>query len=272
MTSLSLRVEGLQKTFFPGTPNELRALQGVDLQLAPGEFVTVLGSNGAGKSTLLNAVAGVVAPDGGRIWLGEADVTRQGEVERAAQIGRVLQNPLAGTAPSLTIEENLSLALARGKRRGLGWAVNTGRRQRFREELAQLGLGLENRLGDKVGLLSGGQRQALSLLMATLTRPALLLLDEHTAALDPRTAELIAALTGRWVAEHRLTTLMITHNLEHALRLGDRLVMMHLGRIRFEWAGEERRRLTVAGLRQAFEQVRDEGFPTGQELMAGAEI
>ena len=172
-----LTIEGVHKTFFPGTVNEIKALKGIDLTLAPGEFVTVVGSNGAGKSTLLNSVAGVITPDRGRILLGGTDVTRLSEVQRAARIGRVLQNPLAGTAPSLTVAENLSLALARGRSRGLRWALTAAKRRMFAEELAQLGLGLENRLNDKVGLLSGGQRQALSLLMATLQRPDVLLLD-----------------------------------------------------------------------------------------------
>lgn len=264
----SLTIEGLQKTFYPGTVNEVRALRGIDLSLQAGEFVTVVGSNGAGKSTLLNAIAGVISPDRGRILLNGEDVTRQGEVERARRIGRVLQNPLAGTAPSLTIAENLSLALSRGKPRGLRRAITPAKRQRFAEELTQLGLGLERRLQDRVGLLSGGQRQALSLLMATIQRPDILLLDEHTAALDPRTAALIADLTNRWVREHRLTTVMITHNLEQAIRLGDRLIMMHEGTILFHVSGAEKAGLTVDGLRAAFERVRGEGFNYDRAVLA----
>jgi putative ABC transport system ATP-binding protein len=264
----SLAISGLTKTFFPGTPNETRALQGIDLMLEPGEFVTVVGSNGAGKSTLLNAVAGVIRPDKGTIAIGGQDVTRQGEVQRARRIGRVFQNPMAGTAPSLTVEENLSLALARGGRRGLAWAVTPVKRRRFKEALFELGLGLEHRLQDKVGLLSGGQRQALSLMMATLQQPELLLLDEHTAALDPRTANLIAELTARWVEEHRLTTLMVTHNLEHAIRLGSRLVMMHQGKILFEVSGAEKAGLTIDGLRAAFERVRGEHFVYDRAILA----
>jgi len=263
-----LSIEGLQKTFFPGTVNEVKALQGIDLHLAPGEFVTVVGSNGAGKSTLLNSIAGVITPDRGRILLEGVDITRQSEVERARRIGRVLQNPLAGTAPSLTVAENLSLALARGRKRGLRWALNAARRRQFAEELAQLGLGLERRLDDRVGLLSGGQRQALSLLMATLQRPDILLLDEHTAALDPRAASLIADLTNRWVRQHRLTTLMITHNLEQAIRLGDRLIMMHEGRILFTVGGAEKHTLTIEGLRSAFERVRGEEFNYDRAVLA----
>ncbi|WP_374711937.1 ABC transporter ATP-binding protein [Symbiobacterium terraclitae] len=266
MTGLS--IEGLQKTFFPGTVNEVKALRGIDLHLAPGEFVTVVGSNGAGKSTLLNSIAGVITPDRGRILLEGVDVTRQSEVERARRIGRVLQNPLAGTAPSLTVAENLALALARGRSRGLRWALNAGRRRQFADELAHLGLGLEKRLDDRVGLLSGGQRQALSLLMATLQRPDILLLDEHTAALDPRAASLIADLTNRWVRQHRLTTLMITHNLEQAIRLGDRLIMMHEGRILFTVGGAEKQSLTIDGLRSAFERVRGEGFNYDRAVLA----
>ena len=264
-----LELRGIHKTFFPGTANETKALQGIDLALAPGEFVTVVGSNGAGKSTLLNTVAGVFQPDRGSVLLGGADVTRHSEVERAQRIGRVFQNPQAGTAPSLTTAENLSLALARGRRRGLLWAVTGAKRRLFQEELAQLGMGLENRLGDPVGLLSGGQRQALSLLMATLNRPEVLLLDEHTAALDPRTAALIADLTQRWVAQHGLTTLMVTHNLEHAIRLGHRLIMMHQGQILFEVTGAEKAALTIDGLRSAFERVRGEQFTYDRAVLAG---
>lgn len=262
-----LKVVGLRKTFYPGTVNEVKAIRGIDLELKPGEFVTVVGSNGAGKSTLLNLIAGVILPDEGRIYIGDEDVTRQNEVQRARRIGRVLQDPKAGTAPSLTIQENLSLALARGKTRGLRPAITAEKRELFRTALAGLGLGLENRLLDRVGLLSGGQRQALSLLMATLQRPDLLLLDEHTAALDPRTAALIADLTDRWVRENRLTTVMITHNLEQAIRLGDRLIMMHEGQILFEVKGEEKRGLTVEGLRRAFERVRGEGFADDRALL-----
>jgi len=262
-----LRLEGLRKTFYPGTVNEVKAIRGIDLELAPGEFVTVVGSNGAGKSTLLNLIAGVIIPDEGRIFIGSEDVTRQNEVQRARRIGRVLQDPKAGTAPSLTIQENLSLALSRGKRRGLRPAITAEKRDLFRKALAGLGLGLENRLLDRVGLLSGGQRQALSLLMATLQRPDLLLLDEHTAALDPRTAALIAELTDRWVRENRLTTVMITHNLEQAIRLGDRLIMMHEGQILFEVKGGEKRGLTVEGLRKAFERVRGEGFSDDRAIL-----
>jgi putative ABC transport system ATP-binding protein len=265
---VSLRIEGVEKTFFVGTPNETKALKGIDLTLRPGEFVTVVGSNGAGKSTLLNAIAGVVPPDRGSIWLGDTEITRQSEVKRASRIGRVLQNPLAGTAPSLTVEENLSLALARGARRGFGWAVTTTKRRRFADELSRLDLGLEKRLSDKVGLLSGGQRQALSLLMATLTRPEVLLLDEHTAALDPRTAELVAHLTSRWVAEYQLTTFMVTHNLAYAIRLGDRLIMMHQGRILFEVSGQEKAELTMEGLQRAFRQERGEDFTDDRGVLS----
>lgn len=260
MAESSLEIIGLHRTFFPGTPNEAKALQGINLTLAPGEFVTVVGSNGAGKSTLLNAVAGLFPPDQGSVRLGGEDISRQSEVARAGRIGRVFQNPLAGTAPSLTVEENLSLALSRGRRRGLRWAVTPQKTGRFREELVHLGLGLENRMGDRVGLLSGGQRQALSLLMATMTRPEVLLLDEHTAALDPRTAQVIGDLTAKWVTEQHLTTLMVTHNLEQAIRLGDRLIMMHEGKILFEVTGEEKRSLTIDGLRKAFSRIRHEDF------------
>ena len=251
-----LELTGVAKTFFAGTVNERRALQDVTLRLAPAEFVTVIGSNGAGKSTLLNIVAGALTPDRGSVRIDGVEVTRLPDHRRARTIGRVFQDPMAGTAPSMTIEENLAIAYARGQRRGLRRGVTRAKRELFRTELASLELGLEDRLKTTVGLLSGGQRQALSLLMATFSEPAILLLDEHTAALDPKRAELVAALTTAAVQRHELTTLMVTHNMDQALRLGTRLIMMHEGRIVVDLSGERKQRASVADLLGAFERVK----------------
>lgn len=253
-----LRLTSVSKTFFAGTSNERRALRGIDLHLAPREFATVIGSNGAGKSTLLNVVAGSLRPDSGGVEVHGQRVERLATHLHARRIGRVFQDPSAGTSPTLTIEQNLAIALRRGRRRGLGVAVSGARRSFFREELAQLGLGLEDRLTTHVGLLSGGQRQALSLLMASFTRPDVLLLDEHTAALDPRRAELVTALTGQIVSRHQLTVLMVTHNMEQALRLGNRLIMMHDGQIVARLGAEEKRSATVSDLIEMFTSARGE--------------
>jgi len=226
-----LTLSHVSKTFFPGTPNERRALVDVDLQLETGDFVTIIGSNGAGKSTLLNVIAGSMPVDRGTIAIDGRDVSRWPEHRRAAMIARVFQDPAAGTAPHLTIEQNLAVALNRGKPHTLAPGLTRARRVEFKTQLAKLEQDLESRMSHRVGLLSGGQRQALSLLMASFTHPALLLLDEHTAALDPERAELVLRLTAEVVAEQKLTTLMVTHNMDHALRLGNRLVMMHEGRI-----------------------------------------
>ncbi len=255
-----LTIDGISKTFFPGSVNERRALSGVALRLEEGDFVTVIGSNGAGKSTLLNAVAGRLPVDAGRVEIDGTPVNRLKEHRRAKYVGRVFQDPMAGTAPDLTIEQNLSLALLRGRRRGLLPGVTKARRARFVEELATLELGLENRLKAKVGLLSGGQRQALSLLMAGFTHPRILLLDEHTAALDPQRAKLVTTLTGRIVEQGGLTTLMVTHNMQQALDLGNRLVMMHEGRIVFSADAETKRTLTVESLMAEFGKVRGATF------------
>lgn len=255
-----LTIDGVSKTFFPGSVNERRALSGVDLRLEEGDFVTVIGSNGAGKSTLLNAVAGRLPVDAGRVEIDGTRVNRLKEHRRAKYVGRVFQDPMAGTAPDLTIEQNLSLALLRGRRRGLLPGVTKARRARFVEELATLELGLESRLKAKVGLLSGGQRQALSLLMAGFTHPRILLLDEHTAALDPQRAKLVTTLTGRIVEQGGLTTLMVTHNMQQALDLGNRLVMMHEGRIVFSADAETKRTLTVESLMAEFGKVRGATF------------
>ena len=229
-----LKIDSISKTFFAGTANERKALVDVSLHLNPGDFVTVIGSNGAGKSTLLNSISGRLIVDSGTISIEGKNVSRQPEHKRAKVVGRVFQDPMAGTAPNLTIEENLSLAYLRGKGRGLSLGLNSKRRAFFREQLASLELGLEDRMGSKVGLLSGGQRQALSLLMAGFTNPDVMLLDEHTAALDPQRAELVTTLTERIVSQGNLTTLMVTHNMAQAIQVGNRLIMMHDGKIIYE--------------------------------------
>ena len=250
-----LEIREVSKTFYAGTVNEKRALQKLSLTLNEGDFVTVIGGNGAGKSTLLNAVAGVWPVDSGSIAVGGVDVTHMPEHRRAGLIGRVFQDPMLGTAPSMQIEENLALAARRGKRRGLGWGVTRKEREHYREQLRKLDLGLEGRMTSRVGLLSGGQRQALTLLMASLRRPQLLLLDEHTAALDPKTAARVLELSDRIVEENRLTTLMVTHNMRDAIAHGNRLVMMYDGRVVIDVSGEEKRHLTVPELLELFSEV-----------------
>ena len=250
-----LQINGIFKTFNAGTINEKRALQGVDLHLKPGDFVTVIGGNGAGKSTLLNAVAGVWSVDSGSIHLDGVDITHLPEYKRAKYIGRVFQDPMMGTAANMQIEENLALAARRGGRRSLRMGITKAEREQFRELLKILGLGLEDRLTDKVGLLSGGQRQALTLLMATLQKPKLLLLDEHTAALDPKTAAKVMEVTRTLVNQDQLTTLMITHNMRDAIEYGDRLLMMYNGRIVVDVSGEEKKKLTVEQLLNMFSQA-----------------
>ena len=250
-----LDVKNLYKTFNPGTVNEKTALRGVDLHMEDGQFVTVIGGNGAGKSTLLNAVAGVWTADRGTISIGGADVTSLPEHRRAKYIGRVFQDPMMGTAATMQIDENLALAMRRGQRRTLRIGISRSEREGYREMLKILDLGLEDRLTSKVGLLSGGQRQALTLLMATLQKPRLLLLDEHTAALDPKTAAKVLDATERIVGKDRLTTLMITHNMKDAIVYGDRLIMMYDGRIVIDVSGEEKKKLTVRQLLELFEKV-----------------
>ena len=250
-----LRVEQVSKTFNPGTINEKKALDGLSLHLAPGDFVTVIGGNGAGKSTLLNAIAGTWPVDEGRIVIDGVDVTALPDFKRAKYIGRVFQDPMMGTAPDMWMEENLALAFRRGKRRGLGWGISRAEREQYRELLQTLDLGLEDRLTSKVGLLSGGQRQALTLLMATLQKPKLLLLDEHTAALDPKTAAKVLESTEKIVSRDNLTTLMITHNMRDAIAHGNRLIMMYEGRIVIDVSGEEKKSLTVERLLGLFSQV-----------------
>lgn len=249
-----LELEAISKTFFPGTVNERRALDHINLTLPESQFVTIIGSNGAGKSTLLNVVAGSVRPDVGSVVIDGNHVTRTKDYQRAKYVGRVFQDPSLGTAPHMTIEENLSIAQQRGRRRSLGLGVTRNKRQFYREQLRVLHQGLDDRLGDWVGLLSGGQRQSLSLLMATFTQPDILLLDEHTAALDPQRAELVTKLTAELVSAHKLTTLMVTHNMAQALELGDRLIMMHEGRIVLDVEGEDKQSMTVRDLLDRFEQ------------------
>jgi len=263
-----IAASALAVTFNRGTPMETPALRGLDLGIPEGQFVTVIGSNGAGKSTLLNALTGDAVLDGGRVVIDGEDVTGWPTARRAALVARVFQDPLAGSCADLTIEENLSLAAMRGRRRGLGLAVDRGRRDGFRARLAGLGLGLEHRLGDRMGLLSGGQRQAVSLLMATLRPMKILLLDEHTAALDPKTGAFVLELTRRIVAEQRLTALMVTHSMRQALDCGQRTIMLHEGRIVFDVAGDARRGLDVPDLlalfaRQRGQQLADDSLLLG---------
>ena len=262
-----LTLTNVKKTFNPGTINEKVALAGVNLHLAPGDFVTVIGGNGAGKSTMLNSIAGVFPIDSGTITLDGTDVSRLSEPARAKYLGRVFQDPMRGTAADMQIDENLALAARRGERRGLAWGITSEERERYVSELARLGLGLETRLSDKVGLLSGGQRQALTLLMATLKKPDVLLLDEHTAALDPKTAAKVLELTDEMVNEHQLTTLMVTHNMHDAIRMGNRLIMMADGRIIYDVAGEEKAHLHRADLMAKFEEVAGEELANDRMLL-----
>ena len=250
-----LEIKEIWKTFNPGTVNEKQALRGVSLTLKDGDFCTVIGGNGAGKSTMLNAVAGTWTVDGGTISIGGVDVTHLPEYQRAPYIGRVFQDPMLGTAPTMQILENLALAARRGQRRGLRWGVTREEKARYQEMLRKLDLGLEDRLTSKVGLLSGGQRQALTLLMASLKKPKLLLLDEHTAALDPKTAAKVLELSDRIVEESKLTTMMVTHNMKDAIQHGNRLIMMYDGRIVIDVSGEEKKKLTVHQLLELFNKV-----------------
>ena len=263
-----LEIKNVTKIFNAATINEKVALNGVSLTLQDGDFVTVIGGNGAGKSTLLNAVAGTYPVDGGNIVIDGVDVTKMPEHKRAKYVGRVFQDPMTGTAADMWIEENLSLAKYRGKRRGLGWSIKAADRAEFKELLKTLDLGLENRLSTKMGLLSGGQRQTVTLLMATMQKPQLLLLDEHTAALDPKTADKVLTLTKDIVEKNKLTTLMITHNMKDALRLGNRIIMMHEGRIIFEASGEEKQKLTVNDLLEKFSQVSKGTFANDRMLLS----
>ena len=260
-----LKIEKISKTFNPGTIHEKAALQGLSLHLLPGDFVTIIGSNGAGKSTLLNAISGSFFTDSGSIYLDRRNITFLPEYQRSRQIGRLFQDPMRGSAPHMTIEENLSLAAASG-----GWLSHVTRAEKaaFREKLAQLDMGLEDRMKQPVGLLSGGQRQALTLLMATLQKPKLLLLDEHTAALDPKTAAKVLEVTERIIRQEQLTTLMITHNMRDAIVHGNRLIMLYEGRIVVDVSGEEKKRLTVEDLLGMFEKVSGEQFASDRALLS----
>ena len=250
-----LEIKNISKTFNPGTINEKKALSDLSLTLKDGDFVTVIGGNGAGKSTMLNAVAGVWPIDAGTISIDGTDITRLPEYKRAPFIGRVFQDPMMGTAPTMQSEENLALAARRGQSRGLGWGITKAERAQYKELLHGLDLGLEDRLTAKVGLLSGGQRQALTLLMASLKKPKLLLLDEHTAALDPKTAAKVLALSDQIVEENHLTTMMVTHNMRDAIAHGNRLIMMYDGKIVIDVSGEEKKKLTVPDLLALFSKV-----------------
>lgn len=263
-----LRIEGIWKTFHAGTVNEKTALQGLSLELKEGDFVTVIGGNGAGKSTMLNAVAGVWPVDEGKIYIGGMDVTKLAEHQRAKYLGRVFQDPMTGTAANMQIEENLALAARRGTFRFLKAGITAKEREEYKEKLKILDLGLEERMTSKVGLLSGGQRQALTLLMATLQKPKVLLLDEHTAALDPKTAAKVLDATDRIVSQDNLTTIMITHNMKDAIAHGNRLIMMYEGHIIYDVSGEEKKNLKVSDLLAKFEQASGGAFANDRMMLA----
>jgi putative ABC transport system ATP-binding protein len=264
-----LEVREVFKTFNPATPNEVRALCAVNLSIDEGSWVIVIGTNGSGKSSLLNAIAGTFDVDAGTIRLDHQDVTRWPEHRRAKMIGRVFQNPFSGTAANMSIAENFALARRRGLRRGLGWALPARLRNDLKDRIRQLNLGLENRLDNIMGSLSGGQRQALTLLMATWLRPKLLLLDEHTAALDPKSADQVIQITDEVISREKLTTLMVTHSMHQAANLGDRVIMMHRGRMIFDFRGAEKRRLRMDDLLSRFEEVRraDQLDETAAEML-----
>ncbi|MEF9840058.1 MAG: ABC transporter ATP-binding protein [Lachnospiraceae bacterium] len=263
-----LSIKNVHKTFNKGTINEKVALNGLNLDLASGDFVTIIGGNGAGKSTLLNMVAGVYPIDIGTVLLNEIDISDQPEYKRANMLGRVFQDPMMGTATGMAIQENMALAYRRGKTRSLKWGITKKEKELFQNKLATLDLGLEERMTSKVGLLSGGQRQALTLLMATLQQPSLLLLDEHTAALDPKTAKKVLDLTEKIVTRDQLTTLMVTHNMRDAIHIGNRLIMMHEGRIIYDVSGEEKQNLKVPDLLRKFEEINGEDFANDRMLLS----
>lgn len=262
-----IRLDHASLVFNPGTVNENHALKRISLIINEGDFITIIGSNGAGKSTLFNLIAGTHTASEGNIYLNGRKITREPEYRRAAYIGRIFQNPLLGTAGNMTIEQNMTLARKKGFK-GFGISLNRARREEFREGLAELQMGLENRLSDSVGLLSGGQRQSLSLLMTVMSRPQLLLLDEHTAALDPKNAELVLRLTERFIADHNLTAMMITHNMAHAIEMGNRLLMMDKGEIILDISGEEKRKLTIPDLIDKFHQIRHHSFESDKTLLS----
>ena len=263
-----LEIQYVHKTFNAGTINEKVALNGVNLNLNPGDFVTIIGGNGAGKSTTLNAIAGVWSIDAGKIVIDGVDITKLSEHKRAAFLGRVFQDPMTGTAATMSIEENMAIAARRGQRRGLGWGITKKERESFKESLKTLDLGLEDRLSSKVGLLSGGQRQAITLLMASLKKPKLLLLDEHTAALDQKTAAKVLALSDKIISDHNLTAMMVTHNMKDAILHGNRLIMMHEGRVIYDVSGEEKKQLQVADLLKKFEEVSGGEFANDRMMLA----
>ncbi len=263
-----LELKNISKTFNAGTINEKRALKGIDLTLNDGDFVTVIGGNGAGKSTLLNAICGTWHIDSGSIVIDGQNITNDPEHKRAKYLGRVFQDPMMGTAADMEIQENLALAKRRGKARGLSWGISKKEREEYRELLSTLGLGLEDRMTSKVGLLSGGQRQAVTLLMAAMSEPKLLLLDEHTAALDPKTAEKVLEITEDIVNKNRLTTLMITHNMRDAITHGNRLIMMHEGRIIVDVSGEEKKNLTVEDLLGLFTKASGKEFASDRAILS----
>ena len=263
-----LEIQNIHKTFNPGTINEKVALNGVNLNLNPGDFVTIIGGNGAGKSTTLNAIAGVWSVDEGKIIIDGVDITKLSEHKRALYLGRVFQDPMTGTAATMSIEENMAIAARRGERRGLGWGITKKERERYKEALKELDLGLEDRLSSKVGLLSGGQRQAITLLMASLKKPKLLLLDEHTAALDPKTAAKVLAISDKIIQEHQLTAMMVTHNMKDAIAHGNRLIMMHEGKIIYDVSGEEKKDLKVADLLAKFEEVSGGEFANDRMMLS----
>lgn len=263
-----LEIQNIHKTFNPGTINEKVALNGVNLNLNPGDFLTIIGGNGAGKSTTLNAIAGVWPVDEGKIIVDGVDITRLSEHKRATYLGRVFQDPMTGTAATMSIEENMAIAARRGGHRGLGWGITKKEREYYRELLKELDLGLEDRLSSKVGLLSGGQRQAITLLMASLKQPKLLLLDEHTAALDPKTAAKVLAISDKIIQENQLTAMMVTHNMKDAIAHGNRLIMMHEGKIIYDVAGEEKKKLKVADLLKKFEEASGGEFANDRMMLS----
>ena len=263
-----LEIQNSHKTFNQGTINEKVALNGVNLNLNPGDFVTIIGGNGAGKSTTLNAIAGVWSVDEGKIIIDGVDITKLSEHKRALYLGRVFQDPMTGTAATMSIEENMAIAARRGERRGLGWGITKKERERYKEALKELDLGLEDRLSSKVGLLSGGQRQAITLLMASLKKPKLLLLDEHTAALDPKTAAKVLAISDKIIQEHQLTAMMVTHNMKDAIAHGNRLIMMHEGKIIYDVSGEKKKNLKVVDLLAKFEEVSGGEFANDRMMLS----
>lgn len=261
-----LRIEQLSKVFYPNTVNEKTAIEYIDLEVHDGDFITVVGSNGSGKSTLFNLISGTYPVTGGKILLNGKDVTSTPEYKRAFTIGRIFQDPTKGTAAKMSIEDNMITALNKGMK-GLKISLNSSKRAMFKEELKRLSMGLEKRLKDNVGLLSGGQRQALTLLMTVLSKPQMLLLDEHTAALDPRNAQIVMDLTTQFITEYRLTSLMVTHNMQHAIDFGNRLIMMDSGRIILDLAAEEKQNLTVGKLVEMFKSIKKQEYASDEDLL-----